>query len=207
MTRSRFLHQHAVDRRRQLRWVLPLLAVLIGTVLAVLVTQYRMDDQAVSAEFFRAHKTISHTGELLRHGLIVAAAVLGLAVLAIGVWALRLTHRIVSPVHTLHCALDAMVAGELGVRVELHSGDEFQEVGKTLNRLVDEFARTLARVHGLADRIEAAASEAAREAHDDSAERRLHALAIELDQTLEFFRLEPRRTICEDDVMGRAPTA
>jgi len=199
MTRSRFLHHHKPDRTRQLRWLVPLLALLAGAAVTVLVVQYRVEDQAVSTEFFRAHKTISHTGEMLRSGLVAGAAVLLLSVLAIGMWGLRLTHRIVAPVHTLHRALDALVAGDLGVRVELHSGDEFEEVGTTLNRLLDEFTTTLARVHQLADRIEASASEAARHAHDDSAERRLHQLASELDQTLDFFRLEPRRVIREDD--------
>jgi methyl-accepting chemotaxis protein len=199
MIRSRFLHHHEAQRARQLRWVLPLVAVLLGAALAVLIVQYRVSDQAITTEFFHAHKTISHTGELLQRGLVAGAAVLVLTVLAIGVWALRLTHHIVAPVHVLHRALDALVAGDLGVRVELHRGDEFQEVGDSLNRLVDEFGATLAHVHALADRIEAAAAEAAREAHDDSAERRLHALATELDRTLEFFRLQPRRTIREDD--------
>lgn len=199
MTRSRLLHHHSPDRQRQLRWIVPLLALLAGTVAIVLLVEYLMADRAVSTEFFRAHKTISHTGELLRSGLFAGGAVLVLAVTAIGLWGLRVTHRIVAPVHTLHRALDALVAGDLGVRVELRSGAEFCEVGATLNRLLDEFSTTLARVHGLADRIEASASEAARHAGDDSAERRLHALAAELDRTLDFFRLEPRRIICEDD--------
>ena len=195
MTRSPLLHHHARDRGRQLRWVLPLVALLVAAVLATAFVQFRMSDQAVSAEFFRAHKTISHTGELLREGSVAAAAVLVLAVLAVGLWALYLTRRIVAPVHALHCALDQLVAGDLGIRVELARGDEFQEVGESLNRLVEEFASTLGRVHTLADQIEAAAAAAAREAGDDSAERRLHALAAELDRTLDFFRLAPRRTI------------
>jgi len=45
-------------------------------------------------------------------------------------WAFRLTHRIVRPVHTLHRALDALVAGELGVRVALQRGMSFREVAR-----------------------------------------------------------------------------
>jgi methyl-accepting chemotaxis protein len=199
MAPSRFLHHHRAHRARQLRWVAPMLALLLAAALVTLAVQYRVSDQAVGTEFFHAHKTIGHTGELLQRGLVAGAAVLTLLVLAIGVWALHLTHRIVGPVHTLHRALDALVAGDLGVRLELHRGDEFQEVGEALNRLVDTFATSLARVHTLADRIEAAAAEAAREAHDQSAEARLHQLAKELDQTMEFFRLEPRRVIREHE--------
>jgi methyl-accepting chemotaxis protein len=182
-----------------MRWVVPMLALLLGAVLATLLVQYRVSDEAVGSEFFHAHKTIVHTGELLQRGLLLGAAVLALLVVAIGVWAFRLTHRIVAPVHTLHRALDAIVGGDLGVRVELHPGDEFQEVGDSLNRLIEQFSETLARVHTLADSIEGAAAEAAREASDASAERRLHALAQELDRTLDFFRLSPRRTIREND--------
>jgi len=199
MRRTRFLHPHRPNRTRQLRWVVPMLALLLGAALATLVVQYRLSDQAVGSEFFRAHKTISHTGQLLQRGLLVGAMVLVLSVVAIGTWAFRLTHRIVAPVHTLHRALDAIMGGDLGVRVELHPGDEFQEVGQSLNRLVEEFGATLARVHTLADDIQSAAAEVAREAGDASAERRLHRLATELDRTLDFFRLAPRRTIREDD--------
>ena len=203
MPRARFFHSHRPHRTRQLRWVVPMLGLLLGAVLATLLVQYRVSDQAVGSEFFHAHKTISHTGELLQRGLLLGAAVLALAVVAIGVWGFRLTHRIVAPVHTLHRALDAIVGGDLGVRVELHPGDEFQEVAESLNKLVEEFGTTLARVHTLADRIESAAAEAAREAGAASAERRLHELAKELDRTLDFFRLSPRRTIREDDAADK----
>jgi len=91
----------------------------------------------------------------------------------------------VRPVHTMHRALDALVAGDLGVRVELHRQDEFHEVGEALNRLVDEFAATLGKVHAQVDRIVAGEQD--------------RALVEDLDRTMEFFRLEPRRTIREDD--------
>jgi len=199
MPRTRLFHHHAPDRSRQLRWVAPIVGLLLMAVLATLAAQYRLNDQAVGTEFFRAHKTIAHTGELLQRGLFVGVGVLVLCVVAIGIWALRLTHSIVAPVHTLRRALDAMMTGDLGVRVALRAGDEFQEVAASLNRLAEEFAATLSRVHTLADTIDAKAAEVAREAGDASAERQLHALVKELDKTLDFFRLQPRRTIAEDD--------
>ena len=187
------LHHHPGHRARQLRWVLPLAALLLVAVLATLAVQYRVSDQRVDAEFFRAHKTIVHTGELLERGMVIGAVVLTILVLAVALWALRLTHRIVRPVHTLHRALEALVAGDLGVRVELRREDEFREVGEALNRLVEEFASTLARVHALVDRTAALA----RGPHDPAREAQLRALVGELDQTMEFFRLEPRRTLGE----------
>jgi methyl-accepting chemotaxis protein len=191
------LHHHQGHRSRQLRWIVPIVGTLFAGGVAVLVVQYMLSDQAVETEFFRAHKTIHHTGELLERGFSFGLVMLALMGVMVGVWALRVTHRIVRPVHTLHRALEALLAGDLGVRVELHRQDEFQEVGEALNRLADEFAATLGTVHGLTDRIESLAAEVAREAHDASAEARLHALAQELDRTMEFFRLEPRRLITE----------
>src|SRR2546425_13361179 len=121
------LHHHPRHRARQLRWVLPLVALLLVAVLATLAVQYQVSNQSVGTEFFRAHKTISHTGELLQRGMVIGAVVLTILVLAVALWAFRLTHRIVRPVHKLHRALEALAAGELGVRGELHREDEFRE--------------------------------------------------------------------------------
>jgi len=189
------LHLHRAHRARQLRWVVPLAALLFFAAAATLLVQYRVSDQAVGTEFFRAHKTVAHTGVLLRHGVIAGLVALTVVVGATVLLALRLTHRIVRPVHTIHRALDALCSGELGVRVELDRNDEFREVGDALNRLADHFAETLARVHAMVDRLDAVTAAAAR---DGAAERDLHALVHELDGTLDFFRLEPRRIVRED---------
>src|SRR5437867_2826897 len=176
------LHHHPRHRARQLRWVVPLAALLLVAVLATLAVQYQVSNREIGAEFFRAHKTISHTGELLRRGTVIASVALLVFVLAVMAWALRLTHRIVRPVHTLHRALDALVAGELGVRVELHRQDEFREVGEALNRLVEELATTLGKAHALVDRIAALTAAAAHGAYDQASEAQLRALVEELDQ-------------------------
>jgi len=192
------LHYHPGHRARQLRWVLPLVAFVLLAVLATLAVHYRVSNEAISTEFFRAHKTISHTGELLRRGTVIGSVVLIVLVLVAAVWAFRLTHRIVRPVHTVHRALDALVAGDLGVRVELNRTDEFREVAEVLNRLVDEFATTLAKVHALIDRL-VAQTAALAAGRDRPYEAQVRSLIEELDQTMEFFRLEPRRTIREGE--------
>jgi methyl-accepting chemotaxis protein len=195
MSWSGLVHHHPHHRARQMRWVIPIVVLVLAATLGTLVVQYLVSNQAVSAEFFRAHKTISSTGELLRRGTLIGAAALVVVVLALAVWSFRLTHRIVRPVHTLHRALDALVDGDLGVRVELHRDDEFREVGDALNRLVDEFADTLAKVHALVDR---AAALTAAGALPHTPEAPFDELVRELDRTMEFFRLAPRRTIRED---------
>src|SRR5262245_34814396 len=192
------LHHHRAHRARQLRWVLPLTALLFTAAAATLLVQYRVSDQAVGTEFFRAHKTVAHTGVLLRHGVLAGLAVLTVVVAATALLALRFTHRIVRPVHTIHRALDALGGGELGVRVELERTDEFREVGDALNRLVERFAETLGHVHATVDRLDEIATAAAREAHDGATEREVHRLVRDLDHTIDFFRLEPRRVVRED---------
>ncbi len=198
MTLFGLIHHHPSHRARQLRWVLPIVGVILIAALAALSLQYEVSDQAVGTEFFHAHKTIAHTGELLRRGTEIGGAALLAIVLVLAVWAFRLTHRIVRPVHTLHRALDAMVAGDLGVRVELHRDDEFREVGDALNHLVDEFATTLGRVHTLVDRIAALTADQPAAAAPAPATQ-VRSLVQELDQAMEFFRVDPRRVIREDD--------
>jgi methyl-accepting chemotaxis protein len=199
MTRFGLLHHHPGHRARQLRWVVPTVVLVIGAVLAALAVQYRVSDQAVSTEFFHAHKTISHTGELLERGTIIGGGVLVLLVVALGIWALRFTHRIVRPVHTVHRAIDALATGDLGVRVELHGKDEFAEIAHSLNRLVDEVSTTLGTVHRLVDDIERLTRAAAGGPLDAARVAEIDALVRELDRTMDFFRLEPRRTISEHD--------
>src|SRR5438445_726763 len=76
------LHYHPGHRARQLRWVVPLVAFLLVAVLTTLAVQYHVSNQAIGAEFFRAHKTISHTGELLRRGTLIGSGVRRALVLA-----------------------------------------------------------------------------------------------------------------------------
>ena len=59
---------------------------------------------------------------------------------------------------------------------------------------MEEFATTLAKVHALVDRI--AAQTAA--PPESSAGAQVQSLVKELDETMEFFRLAPRRAIRED---------
>src|SRR5258707_986152 len=107
MKLSGLVHHHPRHRARQLRWVLPIVLLVLAATVGTLVVQYQVSNQVVGTEFFHAHKTISQTGELLRRGTLIGSLLLAVLVLALAAWAFRLTHRIVRPVHTLHRALDA----------------------------------------------------------------------------------------------------
>jgi len=173
----------------------PFVTLLLLATLVAFAIQYNVSNQEVGTEFFHAHKTIAHTGELLRRGIIVAsvAAIVFLSLIAAVVF--RVTHRIVRPVHTLHRALDELRAGDLGVRVVLHSDDEFAEVAQSLNGLVDEFASTLTTVHALVDRLVLLIPPPAHDAPEPANASELRRIITELDEKLEFFRTVPPRTI------------
>jgi methyl-accepting chemotaxis protein len=195
MTPFSLLHDHPVHRSRQLRWVLPLLAVLLGAVLLTFAVQYLVSGREVEAEFFRAHKTISNTSQLLRRGIWLGSGVLLFVLLVIAAWALRMTRRIVGPVHTLHRALDELAAGNLGVRIESRHADEFHEVAEAMNKLVTEFSDVLANVHRLTDRLRDLSERVERDPQDEEARARLPQLAADFDRAVEFFRLSPPHTI------------
>lgn len=191
------LHSHPGHRRRQIRWLIPL-GILLGAILVALATQYVIGSHDVQAEFFRAHKTIHNTSQLLNRGMWAGAALLVVGGLVIGWWVLRMTHRIVRPIHVLHQALAELAGGNLGVRVRLHRRDEFQEVGETLNALATELGATLARSRALGDQILELAERALADPDDGAARALLHERAHELDRVLESFRLTPEHVIGDE---------
>src|SRR3989442_7669563 len=105
------LHHHPEHRARQLRWVLPLVALVLVAVLATLAVQYQVSNQSVGREFFRAHKTITHTGELLQRGMAIGSAVLSILVLAGPLWAVPPTPPLLRPPPTPPPAPQALVTG------------------------------------------------------------------------------------------------
>jgi methyl-accepting chemotaxis protein len=194
MARFTLLHHHHRHRSRQLRWVLPVVGIVLAGAVASGILVYEIGDRAVSTEFFRAHKTISETGQLLRTGLLVGLGVFVVLVAFVAVWSFRLTHRIVRPVHTLHQALDKLAAGELGTRVEFHRHDEFQEIADALNRLAGGFADAVRRLQQVAAEIEEIGPSRA----DDGRAAEVARLAAEVGEILASFDPTPRPPIQGD---------
>jgi methyl-accepting chemotaxis protein len=193
MPRLAFLHHHHRQRGRQLRWILPVAGVVLAGAAASVLVAYEIGDRAVSNEFFRAHKTIHETGELLRTGLLVGLGVAASIVGLVAAWSFRLTHRIVRPVHALHQALDALAAGELGTRVELHRHDEFQETADALNQVASGLADTVERLRRVADDMRTIDQPSSSD-HD----ARIASLAAQLDEILASFDARPKPPIRAD---------
>jgi methyl-accepting chemotaxis protein len=183
------LHADPTHRRRQLRWVLLTTLGVAGVVAVCMCCFYYDADQQVSNEFWRAHKQISHTGQMLKHGLEMSVVLLVALSAGLAVWRFRETHRIVRAVHTIHLALQDMVAGNVGVRVQLRETDEFHEVAETLNRLVGEFRDVLTRLHPAVDDMVKAA-----EAGDIE---RVRVLAHDIDEAMDFFQVDAEKVIAD----------
>lgn len=188
------LHHHHRHRSRQIRWVLPVVGVVLAGAAASAILVYQIGDRAVSTEFFRAHKTIHETGELLRTGVLIGFGVSAALVAVVAAWSLRLTHLIVRPVHTLHLGLDALAAGDLGTRVEFHRHDEFQEVADALNRVAGGFADAVQRM----ERVTAAIEEIALEPSGRNSAAELPLLAAQLREVLASFDRTPKPPIRAD---------
>lgn len=194
MPRFALLHRHQRHRARQLRWILPVVAVVLAGAAASAILAYEIGDRAVSMEFFRAHKTIHETGELLRTGLLAGFGVSALLVVLVAAWSFRTTHLIVRPIHALHLALDALAAGRLGTRVELHRHDEFQEVADALNQVARGFSDAVRRL----ERVTAELEELALYPADRGHTAELPLLAAELREILSPFDATPRPPIRPD---------
>lgn len=153
-----FLHPHRAHRSRQIRWIVPAAALAALAIVIAAGAFWEVGDREVGREFFRAHKEVSHTGQLLSDAALTGVALaLALLVAATG-YGLWLTHRILRPLHLIHGAVDALAEGDLETRVELHHRDEFREVGESINRLAHRLESIAASLDQLAGRAAAAAA-------------------------------------------------
>lgn len=196
MALFRFLHHHQTHRSRQMRWVLPIAGCVLVAVLAIGAIVYEAGDREVEREFFRAHKTVSQTGELLWDAVIVGVVSAVALVGGCALYGLHLTHRIVRPLHTIHRALDALADGDLGVRVELRRDDEFREIGDAMNRLASRLRETVEGLETVAQELEVACGTSASD--DEAGITALRRLTAGLRDELRRFHLEPERCIRED---------
>ena len=74
--------------------------------------------------------------DLLVFGLSLAAATL-VATLIFAVWALFVTHRAAGSVYHIGRVIEEIRAGNVNQRVHLRENDEFQDVAKSFNEMVD----------------------------------------------------------------------
>jgi nitrogen fixation/metabolism regulation signal transduction histidine kinase len=78
--------------------------------------------------------------------LFVFGAFLALAnflvILTIAIWALFITHRTAGSVYHMKRVIDEITSGNIKERVHLREKDEFQDVAKSFNQMMDELQKT-----------------------------------------------------------------
>lgn len=76
-------------------------------------------------------------GEL--YGIALALGLLSVAMVAVvAVWTLFITHRVAGPIYHLEKVIEQIRAGNEDQRLNLRRKDEFQEMARAFNQLVDE---------------------------------------------------------------------
>jgi two-component system sensor histidine kinase BarA len=79
---------------------------------------------------------------------LIAFAVGTTFLILIGIYAI-IRYVVVKPVKALKGTADAIAAGDLGVRSDLHTGDEFEDLSRAFNRMLANLIRTQERNRGL----------------------------------------------------------
>lgn len=73
------------------------------------------------------------------YGIAMALGVLSvLMVLVVAVWTLYITHRVSGPIYHLQKVIDQIRTGHPEQRLQLRAKDEFHELARSFNQLVDE---------------------------------------------------------------------
>jgi HAMP domain-containing protein len=68
----------------------------------------------------------------------VLGGVILLVVLVVAVWTLYITQRVAGPAYHLQRVIEDIRAGKIGERVKLRKRDEFHELARSFNALMDE---------------------------------------------------------------------
>jgi HAMP domain-containing protein len=69
---------------------------------------------------------------------IALGGIILLVVLVVAVWSLYITQRVAGPAYHLQRVIEEIRAGKMGERVKLRKRDEFHELARSFNALMDE---------------------------------------------------------------------
>jgi signal transduction histidine kinase len=106
---------------------------------------------------------ISHFAEgqlLVSRVYIIAAGLVG-SLLAILAFYLILTRLILRPVRKLRHTTERVQAGNLAIRSEIHTGDEFEQLSEAFNAMLDRMAQSQAQLSALNESLDLKVNELA----------------------------------------------
>lgn len=99
-----------------------------------------------SYDFILRHTALSQEiknqryDDLFVFGVSLAIATL-VATLIIAVWALTVTHRAAGSVYHMKRVIDEIRSGNVGARVRLREKDEFQDLARSFNEMMDDLQK------------------------------------------------------------------
>jgi len=93
-------------------------------------------------------------GQLLTSRIFIIAAGMGAGLIAILVFYLILTKLIFSPVRALRQTTELVEQGDMLARSGIRTGDEFEQLGEALNRMLDELGRSQERLTSMNESLD-----------------------------------------------------
>jgi methyl-accepting chemotaxis protein WspA len=183
--RRRF-SSHLVNGDVRLRLVGDDVVFAMVAALAAIGILYVLSNREIGDNLWSAHVSIKETRELLTTGVKVAGVVTFVAVSLFGIWSLIDAHRIAGPMHRLNRLLNEIADGDLTHEIQFRRRDEFKEIARAADRLVDEYAARIAALQ-----VEAMAIEEglAADSLPPVRLRELREHAASLRESLGYFRL------------------
>lgn len=94
-------------------------------------------------------QSVLAAGQLLRSRVFIVAAGLAASLTAILVFYLILTKLILSPVRTLRETTEKVQAGDLAIRSQIKTGDEFEQLSEAFNSMLERVEQSQAQLRAM----------------------------------------------------------
>lgn len=94
-------------------------------------------------------QSVLAAGQLLRSRVFIVAAGIGAVLTAIVVFYLILTKLIFSPVRTLRETTEKIQAGDLTIRSQIKTGDEFEQLSEAFNSMLERVEQSQAQLRAI----------------------------------------------------------
>lgn len=183
-------HVFLINRIFQIRFILKIVAVVLGSTALAAVAFYLLAEGALSTTGL----AMEQQGEDLRAVLLPAVALAALitfalvTVLAVAI-TVRETHRLAGPLHRFEQNIRLMAEGRFGAETRLRQGDELRGLADAINALSRSVLAASGRARGAASRLREARAELERSGSlAPEAARLIDRGLAEIEEAHGFFR-------------------
>lgn len=131
--------QYYIKGSFQRRVIVQVCALVIGGCGLFAVTLYVYGTRTLTTAFVDSKLRVMSTAEFLLPALgLVTLVVASLVAIAAAVRMLLLSHRIAGPLYRLEKTAEAIGEGQLDLQVSFRSGDQLQELARSMNAMMRE---------------------------------------------------------------------